>query len=1230
MSALACVLAVNLLYAAVPESHGVDGPPPLVVAKVTARWADRLPEETSRTIGVPALDARLAEVGVETVERLHPHAIVRPNLPRLDLVVELHPRQGMDPAAVVAALQGHPDLEWIELVPVPVVEELPDDPQYGSEHHLPQIMAPEAWDYQKGDSAVVVAIVDNGTDYLHPDLWDNVFTNEAEASGSPGVDDDGNGYVDDVHGYDVADEDADPSPAPPDPDGWYDHGTLTAGAAAAVTNNGVGIAAVSWNCEYMPVKGSYDTSPQYISRGYSGITYAAETGADIISCSWGSYGDYSQYNQDVIDYATGLGSMVVASAGNDPTGDPHYPSGYARVVSVTWVNRYDVKDPSATWGRTVDISGPGVGILSTRPGGGYGGASGSSLSAPIAAGLAGLIKSWRPELGPHDLARHLVLTADDIDHLNPGFEGLLGIGRINALSAVTEEELVEQPYVETWAYAISDSPPGGNGDGLLEQGETGALWLTYRSYTVSPALDATITLESPSPGVTIVDGVSDEGDIPADTIATASQALTFTIEPACPAQMSTLLVTYQTAAGFWQQDTFTVSVGRAPVLFVDDDDGTVNVEDYYLTVLDSLGLPRLVWDQAVQGEPDTCALMRFPVVIWACEWAFPTLTDGNREALGQYLDQGGSLFMSGQDIGWSLCDPGSQYYTPEALAWYEQYLHAQYVADDAEVASVEGVPGDVIGHDLAFGIYQPGRDPDSQYPSIISPHGQGAFPVFRYAPGTEASVRYRDDHGVVYMAFGFEAVASTQALDPIDHTGIRTELMGRILDYLGPIVHTPLRDTEDASTDFSIAATMSSPGSPDSLWLAWTTDVEAGFQRQLMSPQGNGLFEGIIPAPGQPSDIWYYLEATCPSYAWKLPIREAYLFHAGPDTVRPSFSELTQLPSRLHIEAPRSVSVLAFDNLGLDLSTGSLRYRAGSVEGSLPLELEAWVGEEALMAGELPSVGSLGDTVFYWCAMADTASVPNTGYSDTLWYVYGLEDFELELEGWDTGTGWGRTTGGNPHSGQWVITDSPQGQYDNNEDNALTYTTGFDLTTAGWAGVSFWAIHGLEDGQDFLYVEATKDGVEWTTLYSLTGRQMTWSRHDVPLDGFWGAGCDSVLVRFRLVSDDQGVDAGAYLDDILVSTSQTPAEDGPGQHTRSPVLTVRPNPARGSVWLTLGAPRSTETRLHIYDLTGRMVATAVAGAGQTTVRWDPTNQPSGMYYVRVEGMPCRRQIILVR
>jgi hypothetical protein len=428
---------------------------------------------------------------------------------------------------------------------------------------------------------------------------------------------------------------------------------------------------------------------------------------------------------------------------------------------------------------------------------------------------------------------------------------------------------------------------------------------------------------------------------------------------------------------------------------------------------------------------------------------------------------------------------------------------------------------------------------------------------------------------------------------------------------------------------------MTSLGAPESLWLVWSTNPQAGYDEVLMDPQGGGSFVGEIPAPGGATDIWYYLDARSLSYSWPLPVRGTYRFHAGPDTVRPAMRELSQLSPSIRIEAPQEITVLASDNLGLDVGSGLVHYAAGDLEGEFPLTLDAWIGEEAQLVSTLPSVGSYGDTVSYWCSIADTAGSPNTGYSDTLWYLYGLDDFETGLDGWDTGTGWGLSSSGNPHSGDSLVTDSPVGQYANNEDNPLTFTGGLDLHAEDSAALSFWVLHALETDHDFCHVEASRDGATWTTLLSLTGRQMTWTNYQVSLNGFVGTGCDSVLVRFRLVSDDQGTDLGVYLDDVLIATGVTPAYDPATPPARPTILSVGPNPARGTLGLRVAGVGRGQIRLRIYDVSGRVVRTLTASEGQTLVRWDGLDDggtilPSGMYHVRIEGRPVHRKVILIR
>ena len=146
----------------------------------------------------------------------------------------------MNPVAVAQELSRDPNVEYAEPVYVRRLLEVPNDPRYSQQHYLPQIKAPEAWDVQKGDNTIVIAIVDNGTDYTHNDLAANVWKNKHEASGVSGVDDDGAGFVDDIYGWDFDDDDPDPINAPSGR--MYGHGTHCAGIACAMTNNAIGVA----------------------------------------------------------------------------------------------------------------------------------------------------------------------------------------------------------------------------------------------------------------------------------------------------------------------------------------------------------------------------------------------------------------------------------------------------------------------------------------------------------------------------------------------------------------------------------------------------------------------------------------------------------------------------------------------------------------------------------------------------------------------------------------------------------------------------------------------------------------------------------------------------------------------------------------------------------------------------------------------------------------------------
>ncbi|MCH8960875.1 MAG: S8 family serine peptidase, partial [Bacteroidetes bacterium] len=301
----------------------------------------------------------------------------------------------------------------------------PNDALFGNMTHLAHLRLPEAWDVVKGEQgSVVIAIVDGGTEWRHPDLMANVWTNPGEVDGN-GIDDDGNGYVDDIHGWNFA---ADPDTN--DPTGLANspsnarHGTGVAGAAVAVTNNAVGVAGTSWNARFMAVNAGCPNQDGLICFGFAGILYAAMNGADIINASWGGEGR-SQAEIQVIEMALEAGALVVAAAGNEGRG-PSYPASFGEsVIAVAATDRHDEHAYFSNIYETNDISAPGVGIYSTVSSG-YQVMTGTSMAAPHVSGALAIARSLRPA---DDLEKRLKEHSERLDwDGSDAYEDVFGAG----------------------------------------------------------------------------------------------------------------------------------------------------------------------------------------------------------------------------------------------------------------------------------------------------------------------------------------------------------------------------------------------------------------------------------------------------------------------------------------------------------------------------------------------------------------------------------------------------------------------------------------------------------------------------------------------------------------------------------------------------------------------------------------------------------------------------------
>jgi hypothetical protein len=303
--------------------------------------------------------------------------------------IPLDPGEGprwLGPADAVRRLVDQQVVRFSEPIQEYAVDFVPSDPHLRDQWALADISATRAWDIASSARSVVVAVVDSGVFMSHPDLADAIWTNEGEVPDN-GLDDDDNGFVDDVHGWDFVDEDADPSPGGTDE--YSSHGTHVAGIIGATADNGKGIAGVAPNVLVMPVRAMAGRSGRsnWIADG---IDYAVANGAKVINLSLG--GAYSQLIDEAIARAWKAGVVVVAAAGNEGASAASFPAS-SRVPGVIGVAATDAQRGVAAfsnWGPGVDITAPGVSILSTFGGRSYKALSGTSMAAPHVSGALAL------------------------------------------------------------------------------------------------------------------------------------------------------------------------------------------------------------------------------------------------------------------------------------------------------------------------------------------------------------------------------------------------------------------------------------------------------------------------------------------------------------------------------------------------------------------------------------------------------------------------------------------------------------------------------------------------------------------------------------------------------------------------------------------------------------------------------------------------------------------------
>ena len=384
----------------------------------------------------------------------------------------------------------------------------PNDPFFNLQYSLDNILPEDAWEIEKGNPNIVIAISDNGVKQSHPDLINSLFINAGEVPNNK-IDDDHNGYIDDYNGFNFL--------GGQDPQGWgntynfkIDHGSIIAGIIGATFNNSKGIAGIAGNCKIYPIKAS-DTT-KYILYPTESIIFAGVHQFSVLNLSWGGVRPYSEIEQNAVDYAIARGVAIVAAGGNTDTAvtpyDTFYPAGCRGVLGVGEVDGDDYIEYNSVMGVPVRIMAPGKGNLGTGNNDNYvNNMGGTSFSAPVISAAVALARSKNPNLNPIQAIEFVRQCTDDIKDKNAGFSDMdLVPGRINLLKVVSTNPM-SIPAIVPNAYQYFNTE--NNLQNRFAKGDTAILKINVINI-LGPAINLKFTLHiayDPMHSVALLDSV---------------------------------------------------------------------------------------------------------------------------------------------------------------------------------------------------------------------------------------------------------------------------------------------------------------------------------------------------------------------------------------------------------------------------------------------------------------------------------------------------------------------------------------------------------------------------------------------------------------------------------------------------------------------------------------------------------------------------------------------------
>ena len=1093
---------------------------------------------------------------------------------------------------------------------------------------ITKIGAKQVWaSYGIDGSGVVIGGIDTGVDMDHPDLSGKMVTTDPGDPTYPGGWAEFNGDGDMVSGS---------VPHDTDQHGTHTSGTMVGGNASGYD---IGVAPGAQLMHALVLPGGTGTFAQVIGGMEWIIDPDGDPltndGCQVVNMSLGATGTHSAMIIPIDNMIaanvfpaisignSGPGSSTTGSPGNVPSA-----FGVGATDSSDVIASFSSRGP-VTWNESPyvgtyikpDVSAPGVKIYSTIPGGDWQwhGAgwdwSGTSMAAPHMAGAAALMYQANPTIDV-EVAKQLVgQTALDLG--DPGKDNDYGWGRVNAYTAVTaaltgvgtldgtvyssmggtvENAMILITDTGQRIYSGSDgtySLPTVAGDHTVEVSRFGYGTI---SESVTVNADETTTLNvtlTQLPSGTIAGHVTDEdtGDgIEADiTVKLAGEEVVWSSTDPVTGEYSILLPvgTYDlvyspgfpypmtTLTGIEVFDGVTttqdVHLGAAQVLVVDDDDEH-DFEAWFEDAIEAAGRSYLT----VSTTPDVAEMMMFESVVWLTGNDYTaTLTATDQANLATYLDAGGRLFMSGQDIGFDI----------HTDAFYADYLHAAYVQDNAGVGGVLGATTSLVGQGFSFEI-QGGSGADNQaYPSEIDPvypgmsaffydetvaagtvtaHDMGKGAVGANALGSSGTAGLTVDNGtykLVYFAFGFEAIASEAD---------RHDLMERILDWLlgyPEIAHTPLESTENTTDPYPITAHItSSHYALDPATFALVYDVGSGpVTLPLVATGTPDAYSANIPAQPIDTEVSYYLTASdteghTTTHPMGAPL-SVHTFTVGWDEEAPVITHQRHYNTN-NLDGPYYISALVEDNLGIEAV-----YLMYSRNSEMFHRQKMSMMEDGLYHGAIPGPSEIGDIYEYYILAMDESyhgnatRAPETGTYSFEIVEYFIWDFESD-DGGFTAMGsvweWGSPMAGpgNANSGVNVWATVLGGNYPSSADATLDVPPISMDASKPYAMLSFWHWYDIETNYDGGNVKASTDGgASWTVLTPMGGYDGTarsgnagipgepcftgynnkfWQMEMFDVSAFSGS---QVIFRFHFGSDGSVTKSGWYVDDVMVRSA---------------------------------------------------------------------------------------------